>query len=216
MVVVDRFTKMGHFIPLTGESSAKDCADAFLRNVWKLHGLPDEIVSDRDTKWTSEFWKNLCEIMGIKRNLSTAFHPQSDGQTERLNQTLEQYLRTFINYDQDDWNQLLPLAEYAYNNSVTAPTKMSPFYANYGYHSRTNWSKEGEAKNPASELHAHWMESVHKKEKDNLFEAAWNSMGSYYNKKHLESPIFEEGDLLMLDGQNIRTKRPSKKLAPKK
>ena len=73
------------------------------------------------------------ETMGIKRNLSTAFHPQSDGQTERLNQTLEQYLRTFINYDQDDWIQLLPLAEYAYNNSVTAPTKMSPFYANYGY-----------------------------------------------------------------------------------
>ena len=109
MVVVDRFTKMGHFIPLTGESSAKDCANAFLKNVWKLHGLPDEIISDRDTKWTSEFWKNLGEIMGIKRNLSTAFHPQSDGQTERLNQTLEQYLRTFINYDQDDWNQLLPL-----------------------------------------------------------------------------------------------------------
>ena len=141
MVVVDRFTKMGHFIPLKGESSAKDCADAFLKNVWKLHGLPDEIVSDRDTKWTSEFWKNLCEIMRIKGNLSTAFHPQSDGQTERLNQTLEQYLRTFINYDQDDWNQLLPLAEYAYNNSVMAPTKRSLFSANYGYHGRTNWSK---------------------------------------------------------------------------
>ena len=215
MVVVDRFTKMGHFIPLTGESTAKDCADAFLKNVWKLHGLPDEIISDRDTKWTSEFWKNLCEIMGIKRNLSTAFHPQSDGQTERLNQTLEQYLRNFINYDQDNWNQLLPLAEYAYNNSVTAPTKMSPFYANYGYHSRTNWSKEGEAKNPASELYAHWMESVHKKAKENL-ETARNLMGSYYNKKHLEAPTFEEGDLVMLDGRNIKTKRPSKKLAPKK
>ena len=139
MVVVDWFTKMRYFIPLPGGSSSKDCADAFFKNVWKIHGLPDEIVSDRDTKWTSEFWKNLCETMGIKRNLSTAFHPQSDGQTERLTQTLEQYLRTFINYDQDDWNQLLPLAEYAYNNLVTAPTKMSPFYANYGYHSRTNW-----------------------------------------------------------------------------
>ena len=130
MVVVDRFTKMGHFIPLRGESSAKDCADAFLKNIWRLHGLPGEIVSDRDMKWTSEFWKNLCEIMGIKRNLLTVFHPQSDGQTERLNQTLEQYLRTFINYDQDDWNQLLPLGEYTYNNWVTTPTKMSPFYAN--------------------------------------------------------------------------------------
>ena len=125
MVVVDRFTKMGHFIPLIGESLAKDCANAFLKNVWKLHCLPDEIVSDRDTKWTSEFWKNLCEIIGIKRNLSTAFHPQSDGQTERLNQTLEQYLRTFINYDQDDWVQLLPLAEYAYNTSGKKPPLVS-------------------------------------------------------------------------------------------
>ena len=92
---------------------------------------------------------------------------------------------------------------------------MSPFYANYGYHGRTNWSKEGEAKNPASELYVHWMESVHKKAKENL-EAARNSMGSYYNKKHLEAPTFEEGDMVMLDGRNNRTKRPSKKLAPKK
>ena len=92
---------------------------------------------------------------------------------------------------------------------------MSPFYANYGYHSRTNWSKEEEAKNPASELYAHWMESVHKKAKENL-EAARNSMGRYYNKKHIEAPTFEEGDLVMLDGRNIRTKRSSKKLAPKK
>ena len=153
--------------------------------------------------------------MGIKRNLSTAFHPQSDGQMERLNQTLEQYLRTFINYDQGNWNQLLPLAENANNNSVTAPTKMSPFYANYGYHSRTNCSKEGEAKNPALELYVHWMESVHKKAKENL-EAARNSMGKYYNKQPLEAPIFEDGDLVVLDGGNIRTKCPSKKLAPKK
>ena len=190
MVVVDRFTKMGHFITLRGESTAKDCADAFIKNVWKLHRLPDEIVSDRDTRWTSEFWKNLCEIIGIKRNLSTAFHPQSDGQTKCLNQTLEPYLRTFINYNQNDWNQLLPLAKYAYNNLVTAPKKMSPFYANYGYHGRTNWSKEGEAKNPASELYVHWVESIHKKAKENL-EAARDSMGNYYNKKHIEAPIFQ-------------------------
>ena len=215
MVVVDRFTKMGHFIPLIGESSAKNCADAFLQNVWKLHGLPDEIISDQDTKWTSQFWNELCEIMGIKRNLSTAFHPQSDGQTERLNQTLEQYLRTFINYDQDDWVQLLPLAEYAYNNSVTALTKMSPFYANYGYNSRTNWAKEVEVKNPASTLYAHWMESVHTKARENL-EKARKAMWNYYDQKRMEAPSFKEGDLVMLDGRNIRTKRPSKKLAPKK
>ena len=215
MVVVDRFTKMGHFIPLVGESNAKDWVNAFLNNLWKLHGLLDEIISDRDTKWTSEFWKGLCEIMEITRNQSTAFHPQTDGQTERLNQTLEQYLRIFINYDQDDWVQLLPLAEYADNNSVTAPTKMSPFYANYGYSARTNWAKETEAKNPASELYTHWMESVQTKAKENL-ETARKAMGSYFDRKRIEAPTFNEGDLVMLDRRNIRTKRPSKKLAPKK
>ena len=92
---------------------------------------------------------------------------------------------------------------------------MSPFYANYGYNSRTNWAKEVEVKNPASELYAHWMELVHPKAKENL-ETARKTMGSYYNQKRIEAPTFDEGDVVMLDGQNIRTKRPSKKLAPKK
>src|SRR5437660_1202828 len=83
--------------------------------------------------------EGLCGLLSIKRRLSTAFHPQTDGRTERVNQTLETYLRTFINYDhdQDDWNQLLPHAEFAYNNSYTVSIKMTPFYANYGYHPKT-------------------------------------------------------------------------------
>ena len=81
--------------------------------------------------------------MGIIWNLSTAFHPQSNGQTERFNQTLEHYIHTVISYNQDDWVQLLPLAEYSYNSLVTAPTKMSPFCANYGFSGRTDWGKEG-------------------------------------------------------------------------
>ena len=121
MVVVDRFSKMTHFIALEQNATAKDVlvANVFLREVWKLHGLPTEIISDMDAKVSGEFRESLCKSLNIKRRMSTAYHPQTDGQTERTNQVLEGYLRNFINYDQNDWNQLLPLAEHAYNNSVT-------------------------------------------------------------------------------------------------
>ena len=97
MVVVDRFSKMAHFVPLHENATTSDVAKAFLKEVWKHHGLPEDIVSDRDSKWTGNFWKELCESLSIKRKLSTPFHPQTDGQTERVNQTLEKYLRMFVN-----------------------------------------------------------------------------------------------------------------------
>ena len=137
MVVVDRFTKMAHFVGLKENATAKDVANAFLREVWKLHGLPTEIISDMDAKFQGEFWESLCKMLGIKRRMSTAYHPQTDGQTERTNQVLEGYLRSFVNYDQDDWYQLLPLAEYAYNNSATSVHKITPFFANYRFHPQT-------------------------------------------------------------------------------
>ena len=119
MVVVDRFTKMAHFIAREQNATAKNVADVFLREVGKLHGLPTEIISDMDAKFSGEFWESLCKSLNIKRRMSTAYHPQTDGQTERTNQVLEGYLRNFVNYDQNDWYQLLPLAEHASNNSVT-------------------------------------------------------------------------------------------------
>src|SRR5437660_8745064 len=123
---------MAHFIALPGNTSAEDLARKFLQEIWKLHGLLEEIVSDCDARFTSKFWSTLMEILGVKRKLSTSFHPETDGQTERVNQSIEQYLRSFCNYDQNNWYELLPMAEYAYNNSVTTTTGMSPFYANYG------------------------------------------------------------------------------------
>ena len=113
MVVVDRFTKMADFISLATDATAKDVAETFIREVWRLHGLPSEIISDMDAKFSGEFWESLCKSLGIKQGMSTAYHPQTDGQTERTNQVLEGYLRNFVNYDQNDRYQLLPLAEYA-------------------------------------------------------------------------------------------------------
>jgi transposase InsO family protein len=146
---------MAHFVPLRETATATDCANALLKEVWQTHGLPEDMVSDRDAKWTGEFWDSLCQPLGINKKLSTAFHPQTDVQTERVNQTLETYLRTFVNYDQNDWYHLLPLAEFTSNNSTTTATKMTPAFANYGYHPRTIWPADKDIKNPASKIHGH-------------------------------------------------------------
>jgi len=102
-VIVDRFSKMAHFIPLRTEEHIPEFALTFVKEIWRLHGLPESIVSDRDTRFTSKFWTSLMQLLQVKLNLSTAFHPESDGQTERVNQTLEQYLRSYCSYQQDDW-----------------------------------------------------------------------------------------------------------------
>ena len=137
MVVVDRFTKIAQFVGLHQNATAKGVADTCLREDWKLHGLPTEIISDMDARFSGEFWESLCKMLGVKRRMSMAYHPQTDGQTERTNQVLEGNLRTFVNHDQDDGYQLLPLAEHAYNNSATNAHKMTPFFANYGFHPQT-------------------------------------------------------------------------------
>ena len=111
-VVIDRFTKMAHFLPLEKKKkTAADLAVTFAREIWKYHGLPTDIVSDRDSRFTSETWQEFLRLSGIRPRMSTAFHPQTDGQTERLNQTIEAYLRAFVGHEQDNWVGLLPMAE---------------------------------------------------------------------------------------------------------
>jgi len=119
-VIIDRFTKMAHFIPLEKENkTATDLAKICAWEVWKYHGLPTDIVSDRDSQFTSEVWKDFLRLSEIRLRMSTAFHPQTDRHMEPLNQTIEAYLRDFVGREQDDWVSLLPMAEFAYNNSVT-------------------------------------------------------------------------------------------------
>jgi len=214
MVVVDRFTKMAHFIGLHENATAKDVADTLLREVCKLHGLPTEIISDMDAKFSSQFWESLCKMLGVKRRMSTAYHPQTDGQTERTKEGLEGYLRTFVHYDQNDWPQLLPLAEHAYNNSATNVHKMTPFFANYGFHPQREWMKHREAHNPGVKMYAHWMQDVHRQVKQTL-ENTRQSMKKYCDRKGMEQPSIEVGGLVMVNAKKIGTKRPSKKLSPK-
>jgi len=139
-VIVDRFSKKAHFIPLRNEEHIKELALRFVKDIWRLHGLPESIVSDRDSRFTSKFWTSLMQLLQVKLNLSTAFHPETDGQTERVNPTREEYFRSYCSYQQDDWVSLLAFAEHVYNTSMSESTKASPFEINYGFSPQTPWS----------------------------------------------------------------------------
>jgi len=211
-VVIDRFTKMAHFIPLPKEGkSASDLARTFAREVWRYHGLPSDIVSDRDSRFTSAVWQEFLTLSGIRPRMSTAFHPQTYGQTKRLNQTIEAYLRSFISYEQEDWVSLLPMAEFAYNNSTTSATGISPFYANYGFHPTATNPAAVLAPNPASFAYGHWMHAV-RGEARKMRDKTRERMRRYTDPHRKEPPAYQVGDLVMLNGKNIQTRRPSWKL----
>ncbi|KAM3348690.1 hypothetical protein ACQJBY_022133 [Aegilops geniculata] len=133
LVVVDKFTRYAHFLPLNHPFTAAKVARVYLDNVYKLHGLPKAIISDRDPVFTSKFWQELFRIIGSELNMSTPYHPQTDGQSERVNQCLEIFLRCFIHACPHHWSQFLSLAEFWYNSSYHSALDMSPFQALYGH-----------------------------------------------------------------------------------
>ena len=132
LVVCNRLSKMMHFVATIEEMSVEGLTRLFRDNVWKLHGLPESIVSDRGPQFAAELIKELNRMLGIETRLLIAFYPQTDGQTEWMNQELEQYLRFFVDHRQKDWLEWLASAEFAVNNKVHIATKVSPFRANYG------------------------------------------------------------------------------------
>ncbi|KAK9800185.1 hypothetical protein WJX73_005436 [Symbiochloris irregularis] len=136
LVVVDRLSKMVHFVPTTKTVTAEGTARLFKDHVFKYHGLPEVIIGDRDVRWSGQFWSAVFRSLGTKIRLSTAYHPQTDGQTERANRTMEEILRSYVHPLADDWEARLGDAEFSYNNSTQASTGRSPFYTAYGFHPR--------------------------------------------------------------------------------
>jgi len=133
LVAIDYHSKGAHFLKGNKTDTSEDWANLYIEGIWKLHGTGSKIVSDRGPQFASEFTRALHKGLNIQTALSTAHHPQTDGQTERLNQTMEAYLRIFTSYHQEDWADLLPFAEFAYNNQKHSTTGMSPFFIQYGY-----------------------------------------------------------------------------------
>jgi len=185
----------------------------FFEHVICKHGVPDKIITNRGTQFTSRFWTRVCSHLSINHRPSTAFHPQTDGQMERQNQTMEQYLRAFCNQEQDNWVELLPLPEFAYNNSMHASTRMTPFWALYN---RNHQMQFQAPKPPASHLRSEiqadavlkGLQEPHRVLRENLLEAQMRQ-SKYAGSKEIN---FKVGDTVWLSTKHLRTTRPSKKL----
>jgi hypothetical protein len=211
MVVVDRLSKRIRLAPTNGEVTSEGVARIFRDTVWRDFGLPEVVISDRGSQFVSNFTKDLYRLLGIKMNPSTAYHPQTDGQTERINQEVEQYLRLFVNYRQDDWVEWLPLAEFSYNDKIQSSTGYSPFYLNYGQHPRKSVEPRREVKTEAADVFEKRMKKI-REEAAAAMEKAAKDMKKYYDKGRQDAPKYEIGDQVYLEGLHISTNRPSKKL----
>ena len=142
IVIIDQLTKMVHYEPVKVTIDAPGFAEVIIDVVMRHHGLSDSIVTDWELLFTLKFWLSLCYFLGIKQRLSTAFHPQTDRQTKRQNSTIEAYLQAFVNFEQNNWARLLPMAEFAYNNAKNASTGYTPFELNCGYHPRVSYKED--------------------------------------------------------------------------
>ena len=146
-VIVDRLMKLAHFLVVRMTFALERFCQLYIREIVRLHGVPVSIVSDRDPRFTAHFWKSFQKAMGTQLTMSTAFHPQTDGQSERTIQVLEDMLRACVLDHQGSWEKHLPLVEFAYNNSYQASIQMAPYEALYGRPCRSPlcWTEVGES-----------------------------------------------------------------------
>jgi hypothetical protein len=213
LVIVDRKVKMGLYVPTTKKCDAEELARILLEYVVARFGAPNSVISDRGPIFTSEYWSELCFITNIAKRLSTAFHPQTDGQTERQNQTLIHWLRCFVDEQQTNWASLLPMAEFAYNNSYQASIGTTPFRALYGYDPTIEINVDENGKFPS--LHERWskMEEIRKKATDE-WKRVQERQKKYVNKNRKEL-ILGVNQLVLLNTKNLKLRTPKKKLSHK-
>ena len=213
-IVVDRFTKQIHAIPTTTKITAEGMAKLYRDHVFKLHGLPNKIIHDRGTQFEAKMMKELYKLLDIQGNPSTAYHPQTDGQTEQVNQELEQYLRLYVNHQQTDWAEWLAIAEFAHNNREHSATKVSPFFANTGRHPKGFSDVKTASPNFSAEDFAKHIQEVHRNVQANLRQAA-EDMKRFHDRHSGTSVEFKPGDQVFLDGRHIKTNRPTAKFEDK-
>ena len=213
MVVVDCYTKMAEFFPCTTSITAKEMSMLFVREVFPRHGLPVEIISDQGPQFIARFWTHFLKGLNIKPCQSSGYHPQSDGQTERVNQILEQYLRCFVPSRQDTWVSHLRLAQFAYNNASQASIGMSPFMANHGYHPRAFLGAPSHVV-PAADALVESIALTRAALESNLARAiaAYKSSADDKRKEHTPLSI---GDLVMVDAGNFKLPLSSRKMGPR-
>ena len=168
LVVCDRFLKMSHFVATTEKTTVEGLAKLFRDNVWKLHRLLESVILDRGPQFVAELMRELNKMLGIETKLSMAYHPETDGQTERTNQELEQYLRMYVNHRQNNWAEWLATVEFAFNNKVHTATKSSLFQVNYGRELRMGFDIRKKGKNEKAEEFAREMKKRHEEARATL------------------------------------------------
>ncbi|QRW17963.1 Retrotransposable element Tf2 protein [Rhizoctonia solani] len=210
LVVIDSFSKFGHFIPTLKKVTSKGLADLIVNHVWKLHGLPIKTISDRGTTFTGKFLRALYQQLGIKPAFSLAYHPESDGQTERVNQFIEFYLRLYVAADHSDWATWLLLAEYAYNNAKHSATGKTPFELVYGRNLVMNPSNVP-ANVPEADLVADTL-AQEWKEAESALRMTKERMAGVKGT----TPEYTIGEKVWLDAKNVEIQSNSNKLDPKR
>jgi len=210
LVLVDKLTKMIYCVPTTTNVTADTTAHLFYETIFRHHGLPKILISDRDSKFTSIFWQELFKLTGTRLNMSTAHHAETDGQTERANRTLEEMIRAYISPHHDDWDDHLIAVEFAYNDSVNPSTGHTPFYLNYGQHPYTPLSMAAQrAKNTRNESAAEFVSRLHadiERAKSHL-QTAIRRQEANANAKRREV-TFKPGDKVLLSEAFFQKHRP--------
>lgn len=217
-VFVDKLTKQARFCAGHTNDTARDVAITFFNKIFQLHGLPRVIVSDRDAKFTSHFWKTLHATLGTTLAMSTAFHPQTDGQTEQANRTLEEMLRAFVNHRPDNWDQFLPALEFAFNNTKNSSTGFTPFFLNSGSDPLTSASLLAPPKLdfPSVDEFLEQQSKALTLAQHTIFNAQLHQ--ERHANKHRRDVAHNVGDRVFLDLRNIslanQKGRPAPKLQP--
>ena len=206
VVFVDRLTKQFHAINTSTTVSAVQLVWIFLREVVRHHGIPASIVSDRDPRFTAHFWQQMMDILRTRLHMSTSFHPQTDGQTERANRTIEDMLRSYTNAVQDDWCDYLPLVEMAYNKSIQASTGFSPYYLNTGNDFPTVLTRAiervGEISSEAvAEKVRRWNDALEQAKKHIAQAQARQKQSADEHRRDVE---FKEGDQVLLSTAHLK------------
>jgi hypothetical protein len=208
VVFVDKLSKMVHYTATTTSVTAVQLADIFFRDVVRHHGVPTSLISDRDPRFTSNFWRALWSLLGTRLRMSTAYHPQSDGQTERANRTLEETLRAYVNERIDDWDEHLVSAEIAVNNSVQESTGFTPFYLNSGQHPHFPLSHAlaglQASKNPAAADYIQQLSSDLTLVQQNLSKAQERQARA--TDRHRRQVTWREGDEALLSTTHLNAK----------
>ena len=193
---------------------APELAKLFVIHIFSKHGVPAHITCDRGSEFTSHFFRSLGIALNMKIHFTSGYHPEGDGQTERLNRTLEQYLRIFCNYQQDNWSELLPLAEFTYNNSPSATTGTTPFFANKGFHPNITVFPECELASVKTHEFVVDLEELHAELRDQMAKAQTHYQGPV-DRRREPAPDFQVGQQVYVRSEHIRTTHPSKKLSEK-